>query len=310
VKKRAFGNTGIEVSEIGIGGWQLGEQRWNGPDETESIRLVHRALAAGVNFFDTAPCYADGRSEAILGKALSDRRGQVVICTKFGRSPEGTDFDHGRIGWSIESSLRRLQTDHLDIVLLHNPPAECLDGRSSPHFEVLERLREKGLVRFYGASVDWPVEIETVASTSRSRALEVWLSALHQEPWGAVEAAREQGLGTIIKVPLESGWLSGRYQSTSTFTDVRSRWSTEDIQRRAALVDRFRALLPPGVSVTHGALRFVLANRGVSTVIPGSKSMAQLLDNLAAAEAPLPADTVAAARSLFAAEIAGRPLAW
>jgi aryl-alcohol dehydrogenase-like predicted oxidoreductase len=310
VNTRAFGNTGLEVSEIGLGGWQLGEQQWDGPDETESIRMVHRAMAAGVTFFDTAPCYAAGRSEEILGKALQGRWQRVVICTKFGRSPEGTDFDHRRIAWSIENSLRRLQTSCLDIVLLHNPPALFLDGRSAPHFEVLERLREKGWLRFYGASVDWPGEIETVASTSRSRALEVWLSVLHQEPWEAVRAAAQVGLGTIVKVPLESGWLAGKYQAQSQFTDVRSRWSAEDIRRRAALTERFRALLPPGVSPTHGALRFVLANPGVSTVIPGAKSMAQLLDNLAAAEQPLPPGTVAEIRALFDDAIAGRPLAW
>jgi aryl-alcohol dehydrogenase-like predicted oxidoreductase len=234
----------------------------------------------------------------------------VVICTKFGHWPEGIDFDPARIGESIERSLHRLGTDRLDIVLLHNPPAEMLDGRRTAHFEVLERMRERGLVRHYGASVDWPAEIEAVATTSRSRALEVWLSALHQEPWQAVQAAAQRGLGTIVKVPLESGWLSGRYAAGSTFDDVRKRWSREDIIRRAALVDRFRGLLPPGVSPIHGALRFVLANPGVSTVIPGAKSMAQLEDNWRPPPRRLPPATVAAIRGLFADRIAGQPLAW
>jgi aryl-alcohol dehydrogenase-like predicted oxidoreductase len=310
VNKRPFGDTGLQVSEIGLGGWQLGETCWNGPDESDSIRMVHRALDAGVNFFDTAPCYAAGRSETFLGRALAGRWQDVVICTKFGRSPDGVDFDAGKIAWSIEQSLRRLGTDRLDIVLLHNPPAEILDGVAAPHLGVLERMREKGLIRAYGASVDWPVEIDTVATTSLSRALEVWLSVLHQEPWQAVQAAAQRGLGTIVKVPLESGWLSGRYDARSTFEDVRKRWSREDIVRRATLVDRFRRLLPPGVSPIHGALRFVLANPGVATVIPGAKSMAQLEDNLAAAAEPLPPATVAAIRALFAEQIAGQPLAW
>jgi aryl-alcohol dehydrogenase-like predicted oxidoreductase len=310
VRRRPFGDTGLSVSEMGVGGWQLGESCWDGPDEAGSIRLVHRALDAGVNFFDTAPCYGGGRSETILGRALAGRWRDVVICTKFGRSPEGVDFDAGRIAGSIESSLRRLGADRLDIVLLHNPPADALDGVRAPHFDVLERLREKGLVGAYGASIDWPDEVETVAATSRSRALEVWLSVLHQEPWQAVQTAATRGLGTIVKVPLESGWLSGRYHAQSTFDDVRSRWSADDIRRRAALVDRFRSLLPAGVSPTHGALRFVLANPGVATVIPGAKSIAQLEDNLAAAEAPLPPATVAALRTLFVEQIAGRPLAW
>jgi aryl-alcohol dehydrogenase-like predicted oxidoreductase len=310
VKTRPFGNTGLSVSEIGIGGWQLGERGWNGPDEAESLRIVHGALDAGVNFVDTAPCYGGGESERLLGKALAGRRDRVVLCTKFGRSPEGIDFDAGRIAWSVEQSLRRLQTDHLDVVLLHNPPVECLDGGSAPHFETLERLRDQGIVRFYGASVDWPAEIETVCRTSRSQALEVWLSVFHQEPWQQVEAAAGRGLGTIVKVPLESGWLSGKYDSGSTFDDVRARWSREDIARRGALLDRVRGLLPSGVSLVAGALRFVLANPGVSTVIPGAKSLAQLEQNLAAVAEPLPPGTVAALRAFFAEEIAGRPLAW
>ena len=263
-----------------------------------------------MNFFDTAPCYGGGESERLLGKALAGRRDRAVLCTKFGRSPEGTDFDAGRIGWSIERSLQRLGTDHLDMVLLHNPPAECLDGGTAPHFEALERMRDQGLVRFFGASVDWPAEIETVCATSRSQALEVWLSAFHQEPWEAVETAAGQGLGTIVKVPLESGWLSGKYDAGSTFADVRARWSREDIARRGALVTRLRSLLPSGISLVQGALRFLLANPGVATVIPGAKSVAQLEENLAAVAEPLPPGTVSAIRAFFAEEIAGRPLAW
>ena len=310
MKKRPLGESGLMVSEIGLGAWQLGEAGWNGPDDDAAIRLVHHALDTGVTFFDTAPCYGAGRSEELLGKALTGRFAQVVVCSKFGRSPEGIDFDASRIGASIEASLRRLGTDHLDVVLLHNPPATCLDGRSSPHFETLERLRERGLVRAYGASVDWPNEVDLVVATSRSRVNEVWLSVLHQEPWYAVARAASQGVGSIVKVPLESGWLGGKYDETAVFTDVRARWSPEDIQRRARLVRAVRDRLPPDVSLSHAALRFVLANSGVSTVIPGAKSIAQLSDNLAAAAAPLPPETLTSLRELFAAEIAGSPLAW
>jgi aryl-alcohol dehydrogenase-like predicted oxidoreductase len=310
MQTRPLGDTGIPVSEIGLGGWQLGEEGWSGPGEAESVRLVHEALAAGVTFVDTAPCYGAGRSEEILGRALEGRRGEVVLCTKFGRSPEGTDFDPGRITWSVEASLRRLRTDYLDVLLLHNPPASHLDGRASPHFPVLERLRERGLVRVYGASVDWAAEIDTVLQTSASRALEVWFSAFHQEPGEAMGRAREVGAGTIIKVPLESGWLTGKYDGSARFTDVRSRWSSEDIARRASLLNRFRDLLPAGVSISHAALRFVLSHPGVSTVIPGAKTAAQLRDNLAAADQLLAPSVVAEIRALHAEHLADRPFAW
>ena len=300
----------MTVSEIGFGAWQLGERGWDGPDRDASVRLVHQALDAGVNFFDTAPGYGEGRSEEFLGRALAGRWDRVVLCTKFGRSPEGVDFAADKIRWSVEQSLRRLGTDRVDMLLLHSPPGECLDGRESPHFEVLEQLRREGKLRAYGASVDWPGEIDTVMGTSASQALEVWMSLFHQEPWEAVGRAHGRGAGIVVKVPLESGWLAGRYHAGSTFSDVRARWSREDVARRAALVDRFRSLVPEGVSLGHAALRFLLAHPGVATVIPGIKSAAHLEDNLAAAAAPLPAATVAAMRGLFAELIEGRPLAW
>jgi aryl-alcohol dehydrogenase-like predicted oxidoreductase len=311
VNTRNFGTTGLTVSEIGFGAWQLGERGWNGPDERTSIRLVHQALDAGVTFFDTAPCYGEGRSEVFLGRALAGRWAKVVLCTKFGRSADGTiDFDARRIRWSVEQSLRRLGTDCLDVLLLHSPPAECLDGETSGHFDVFEQLKCMGKLRAYGASVDWPAQIDTVLNTSSSCALEVWLSLFHQEPWEAVERAHAHGVGTIVKVPLESGWLAGKYHAGSTFSDVRKRWSREDIWRRAALVDRFRSLVPEGVSLGQAALRFLLAHKGVATVIPGAKTVAQLEDNLAAAETPLQAGTVEAMRALFTEVIDGRPLGW
>jgi aryl-alcohol dehydrogenase-like predicted oxidoreductase len=136
------------------------------------------------------------------------------------------------------------------------------------------------------------------------------MSALFQETWPALERAREQGVGAIIKVPLESGWLSGRYTAESVFTGVRSRWSQADIALRAGLVDEFRSLLPEGVSVAHGALRFLLAHDGVSTVIPGARTVELLRDSIAAAAEALPSTTVAAIRDFYGRRLAASPLDW
>jgi len=314
VKTRAFGTTGIEVSEIGLGSWQLGRSaHWpEGPDEDDAVRLVHAALDAGVTFIDTAPGYADGRSELNIGAALrGGRRDDVVICTKFGHRADGTtDWDPNSIQESILRSAERMGTDHLDIVVLHSPPPEILDGTHSEHYEVLERLKLKGIIRAYGASVDWGADVDTVLRTSKSQALEVRMSALFQETWPSVERARDHGVGTIIKVPLESGWLSGRYTADTKFTGVRSRWSRDDIALRADLVDEFRSLLPTGVSVPHGALRFLLAHDGVSTVIPGARTVDLLRDSIAAAAEPLPSATVAAVRDFYARRLAASPLDW
>lgn len=314
MKTRACGATDIEVSEIGLGAWQLvRSSQWpDGPDEHAAVRLVHAALAAGVTFIDTAPGYAEGRSEAVLGAALrGGRRDGVVVCTKFGHLADGTsDWNPSSIEASVLASAKRLETDYLDIVLLHSPPPEVLDGTHTEHFHVLEGLKQRGVIRAYGASVDRSADVDTVLQTSASQALEVRMSALYQETWPAVERAGERGVGTIVKVPLESGWLSGKYTAQSVFAGVRSRWSREDIALRAGLVDKFRALLPAGVTVPQAALRFLLANGGVSTVIPGARTTELLLDSIVAAGELLPTETITAIRQFSAKRFDEADLDW
>ena len=310
--RRPLGSTGIEVSEIGLGAWQLGNtDQWIGPDHDTSLRIVDEALALGVNLFDTAPGYAGGRSEQLLGEALEGRRADVVLVTKFGHKADGSsDWDPARIEPAVEQSLRALRTDYLDVILMHSPPTELFDGRTADHYREFERLRSAGVVRAYGASVDWGADIDAVVSTTDSQVLEVLLHAFHQEPLAALENAAAKGLGAIVKVPLDSGWLSGRYDKDSRFSDVRSRWTPADIERRAVLVEQFKALLPDDVSMSHAALRWLLAQGCVSSVIPGAKSIAQLRDNVAATDAPLPDETARAIEALWAKEIQGDPLPW
>jgi aryl-alcohol dehydrogenase-like predicted oxidoreductase len=310
--QRPFGTTGIQVSAIGLGAWQLGRSReWpTGPDPDEAVRIVHAALDVGVTFIDTAPGYAAGQSELNLGRALAGvHRDAVVLCTKVGHTPDGgTDFSPDAIVASVQGSAQRLGVDHLDIVVLHNPPPGVID--SAEHYAVLERLRDQGLIRAFGASVDRCDEVDTVLATGRINALEVRLSALYQEPRPAVERAHRRGAGVVVKVPLESGWLSGRYSADSEFTDVRARWSRADVALRAHLVDEFRALLPDGVSVVDGALRFLLADDAVSTVIPGTRTVEHLRSSIAAAAEPLPDQTVTAIRAWYADRLGAQPLSW
>jgi aryl-alcohol dehydrogenase-like predicted oxidoreductase len=311
---RTFGSTGLRVSAIGLGAWQLGRSaQWpDGPDPAEAVRIVHAALDAGVNLIDTAPGYANGDSESNIGRALTGRRrDEVIICTKVGYHPDGSpNWTPGAVEASIESSARRMNVDHVDIVVLHNPPPEILDGTLGEHYQVLQQLKDKGTIRAYGASVDWGADIDTVLTTSASDALEVRASALYQEPWQAMGRARDNGVGTLVKVPLESGWLAGRYDADSVFTDVRDRWTRADVVLRAGLVDEFRALLPDGVGLLDGALRFLLGYDAVSTVIPGTKSLAQLHSSIAAAAEPLPAETFHAIRGWYDERLAAQPLDW
>jgi aryl-alcohol dehydrogenase-like predicted oxidoreductase len=312
MRTRTLGATGISVSAIGLGGWQLGDvDAWHGPDHDTSLRIIDEALALGVNLFDTAPGYAGGRSELLLGEALEGRRDGVVLVTKFGHTVDGrTDWDPDRIEAAVEQSLLALRTDHLDVVLMHSPPAELLDGGTTTHYERFQELQDAGVVRAYGASVDWAAHIDTVVATTGSQVLEVQLNAFHQEPLAALQKAAAQGVGAIVKVPLDSGWLTGRYDARASFTDVRSRWDAATIERRAELVARLRAIVPDGVTMTHAALRWLLAQDCVSSVIPGAKSVEQLRVNAAAADDVLAPETVDAIRALWAEEIDGAPLPW
>jgi aryl-alcohol dehydrogenase-like predicted oxidoreductase len=311
MKLRRLGNTGMDVSEIGLGAWQLANPAWGVGDSREALRIVRSSLEAGCNFFDTAPGYGGGKSEELLGHGLRSVRSHVIICTKFGHTAEnGTDFRTGSIRPALQASMERLQTDYLDIVLMHNPPRELMDGRIASQYPELEKLKAEGLIRAYGVSLDCRRELELVLDTTRSQAAEVFFNALNQEALPAFHHAQSHGTGLIIKVPLDSGWLSGKYRAGHTFDGVRNRWSQDVVARRSELVEKFAALIPDGRSMAHAALQFVLAQPQVSTVIPGAKSVVQALENFAAAEAGLGADTVQAMRDLWTNEIAGDPLPW
>ena len=310
MQNRPLGNTGIVVSEIGFGAFQLGNHRDFGPmTEQDALRLVHTALDRGCNLFDTAPNYGLGTSETLLGKALKGRRSAAVITSKFGHhSNDATDFDAEKMAASVEHSLTRLQTDYLDTLLLHNPPIEVLNG-TSPQFQMMRTLKQQGKIRSYGASVDWSREVLAVLNTTDAQVIELLFNIFHQEPAETFDQVGKQQLGLIVKVPLDSGWLAGRYHASSHFTGVRARWSPAVVARRAELVERVRALTHD-VSLTHAALRFVLAFPAVSAVIPGVRNIAQLTENLAAADRAMPEPTVQQLREFWRQTLKPDPLPW
>lgn len=313
MKLRPFGNTGMNVSEVGLGAWQLANPDWGLDDRKEALRIIQKSLEAGCNFFDTAPGYGGGRSEELLGEGLKSVRRDVIICTKFSHYGEdGTrDFEAKNIRPVLEGSFRALQTDYVDILLLHNPPRELMDGRVAPEiYEEMEKLKAEGKIREYGVSLDWREEVDMVVDTTKSKGLEVFFNALYQEPLPAFQKAYENGVGIIVKVPLDSGWLSGRYRTGHNFDDIRKRWPPEVVERRSQLVEQFARLVPEGTSMAHAALQFVLAQPQVSTVIPGAKSVEQALDNFAAADKQLSPEVIQSMVKLWEREIMSDPLPW
>src|SRR6266545_6863391 len=181
MEQRPFGTTGITTSAISLGTWQLGSHEWDDTDDAQALQIVQTALDVGCTFFDTAPVYGGGRSETLLGTALKGQRHTVSICTKFGRTPtRQQQFAVTHLRSALEDSLKRLQTDYVDIYLLHNPP-ELLDGTSAPHYAVLEQLKAEGKLRVYGVSIDARQDVETVLATTHCGAIEVLFNVFQQE---------------------------------------------------------------------------------------------------------------------------------
>ena len=216
MNRRILGSTGLEVSEIGFGAWQLcNGDSWGGMDEQTALRLVDEAVAGGINLFDTAPNYAATRSERVLGKALKNKRDEVVLVSKFGHTPERPkNFSVDWFWESLDASLGRLQTDYLDVLLLHNPPGDIYAG-TDPLWAALEEARAQGKIRHYGASLDFATEVEDCLANTRSEVLEVLFNVFHQDVRRAFATVRERDAGIITKVPLDSGWLTGRFDAGS-----------------------------------------------------------------------------------------------
>lgn len=308
---RQYGSTGKSVSEIGFGAWQLGNsQDWETMAESAAVELVHEALERGMNFFDTAPGYGMGTSEEVLGKALAGKRSSAVINTKFGHDADGTtNYSADQIIRSVEGSLQRLQTDYVDSVLIHNPPFEMLDGKFG-HYEELEKLKAAGKILTYGVSVDSVPDMLEVINHTNIGVMEVMFNIFYQETAEAFKLAQENNIALIIKVPLDSGWLSGKYNSQSTFSGIRSRWSPEIIRKRAALLEQIKFITDEETTMTMAALRFILAYPEVTTVIPGVRNSTQLAENIAASDKAMPQEHVKKLQELWVQEIRGLELGW
>lgn len=251
-----------------------------GMEESTARALVAEALDQGVNLLDTAPNYASTNSERILGESLIGKREQVVLVSKFGHRPDGPkDFSAGWFRESLEASLRRLKTDYLSVLLLHNPPESIYNATDSIWVE-LERAKSEGRIRHYGASLDFASEIEGCLNNTGSEVLEIFFNILHQDVRRAFPLVRERGAGVIVKIPLDSGWLTGRFNADTIFSGIRARWTPEQVARRSELVSKLGWLTAQGSQLSQKALSFVLSYDEVSCAIPGIRNMDQLRNNI------------------------------
>jgi aryl-alcohol dehydrogenase-like predicted oxidoreductase len=301
------------VSEIGLGAWQLGiNSGWKGLTELDALELVHKSIELGVNFFDTAPNYGHGTSELRLGKALKKYdRDKIVVNTKFGHTDLGeTNYNSNFIRKSLEGSLKRMQMDYVDSLIIHNPPYEYLDGNKNDHYEILEKLRNEGKIKAYGASLDTYEEMKLFIQTTNCEVIEAFFNILHQDSSRAFDLALEKNVGIIVKIPLDSGWLSGKYDENSVFNDIRQRWSKEDIKTRANLVRKIKDIIGIETNLAQTAISFCLAYDAVATVIPGNTSNEQLNNNIDSISKPISKELIEKLEKFFQNEVKKLNLPW
>jgi aryl-alcohol dehydrogenase-like predicted oxidoreductase len=301
MKHRVLGRSGIEVSPMGIGCWAIGGSGWGGgADDEESIRGIHAALDMGIDFFDTADAYGPGRSEQVLGKALAGRRRQVVIATKFGFSETGPNAEPDYIRSACDASLRRLDTDYIDLYQFHLNDYGP-DGAEAVR-EVLEGLVASGKIRSYGWSTDHPDRARVFAEGPNCSAIQVALNVIDDAP-EVLAVCDEFDLAAINRHPLAMGLLTGKYTRGRTLPedDVRGPNAPEWMKYFAAgqpnpqwlgKVDAVREILrSDGRTLAQGALAWLWARSERTVPIPGFRDTAQVRENCGAlAFGPLPAN--------------------
>lgn len=313
MKYNTFIDASPKVSELGLGAWQLGvNSGWKDMSETEAINMVHMALDSGINFIDTAPNYGHGTGESRLGKALQTvDRDSFVLNTKFGHTDDGRlNFESSYIRTSLEGSLRRLKLEYVDSLIIHNPPSDYLDGNKNDHYEILEKLKDEGKIRAYGASLDSYEDMRLFMETTGCEVIEAFLNILHQDSVRAFDLAIAKKVGIIAKIPYDSGWLTGKYNASSQFTGVRSRWSEDDIKTRAALVKRVSEIIGNDLSIMEAALLFCLSFEAVSTVIPGNVSLQQLRQNIDVLNKSIPENVVLELKNFYKEEVEPLRIPW
>ena len=300
MRYKQLGKTGIEVSEYGLGTWAMGGGAYGVADDEESIRTIHRAQELGVTFLDTAPMYSqkvDGRSETVCGQALSGRRDQWILSSKFGRSLSVDDngrrtiledYSAKRAIESIEISLERLQTDYLDVLFVHTPTPDQPDlFNPEETFSAMAELKTKGKIRAVGFSFHlysgtWIEQIEPFLRSGMIDVVQVGLSLMLPEPVDVLlPIIKETGTGFVARESLANGFLTDSFTAEGPFNegDGKANQPKEKIQAKLDKANQFKFLVERshGISsLPEAALHWTISMPEVTTVIPGAKTVDEL----------------------------------
>jgi aryl-alcohol dehydrogenase-like predicted oxidoreductase len=301
MRYRPLGKTGIKVSEISFGTWAIGGS-WGQTNESESLRALEKAMDEGVNFFDTADVYGDGKSERLLAQATKGKEDQIYIATKFCRAGDIHDpkmYEEKQVREWCEASLKRLNRERIDLYQIHCPPLSIL--KDGAVFEVLDNLKAEGKIRAYGVSVETAEEGLLCLDQPGVDALQIIFNIFRQKPIAELlPKAHERGAGLLVRLPLASGLLTGKFQENSQFDAADHRNFNRDGQQfnvgetfaglpfeKGVALSRELGWIAEGrESMTRAALRWILDFPEITCVIPGFKNVRQVEDNLAAQNVP------------------------
>jgi aryl-alcohol dehydrogenase-like predicted oxidoreductase len=317
---RTLGRTGLRVSTVSFGAWAIGGF-WGAVDDEESMRALHAAIDAGVNFIDTADVYGDGHSERLIARLRRERPGETItVATKAGRrlpvqTPEG--YTRENLTTWIDRSLQNLETDVLDLLQLHCPHPAVYDRPEV--FGILDDLVRAGKLRHYGVSVETVDEARRAIRHPNVKSVQIIFNMFRFKPADAFFAeARARDVGILARVPLASGLLTGKLNARSSFApddhrqfnrhgemfDQGETFSGVPYDVGLSAVEALRPLVPVGASLAQFALRWILMFEAVTCAIPGARTAAQARANAGAADlSALDATTMAAVRNVYDAHV-------
>ena len=301
MKYRAFGNDHVQVSEIGLGCWQLGGSEWGAVTEKEALAILEASFEQGVTFYDTADVYGMGRSEIFIGKFLQRHSEELFIATKLGRTPDlyPNGYTQKRVTEHVEASLKRLGVESLDLVQLHCVPPEVV--RDGEICEWLRILRKEGKIKRFGASVETMEDAKACMEYDDIYSLQIIFNIFRQKALEEVlPQARQKGVGIIVRLPLNSGLLSGKMNPKTEFGEKDHRNFNRDgkafyvgetfggliYEKGLELVEQLRSYVPHQSSMAQFALKWCLDQSEVSTVIPGATRIMQARMNAAVSNMP------------------------
>jgi len=292
MKYRKLGETGLKVSEIGFGTWGLGGDAYGLVDDNVSKKALKLAFDLGVTFYDTSDLYGNGHSEEIIGEALKDVRDEIIIATKVGALPHSgfnmpQDFSPKHIVEGLEASLRRLQTDYIDLYQLHNPSLEML-SQNDDIINTLELLHEEGKIRAFGISVRSPDDGVPSIEKFDFKSIQVNFNLSDQRAIqnGLFDLSKKKNVGIIARTPLCYGYLTGKIKADKKFEDLdhRKKRPIKQLRIWAKTPSLFSVLNNKNRTLAQLALKFCLSYKNVSTVIPGMMNCKEVRENIKASE--------------------------